>query len=141
MSFRMPEGDDDSFKRPGSVPFNWEIQPGVPKHTNSTSQHRRCLPQQLSPPPAMLSPSQSPSPPSSLRCFARPSIKHRHAKLSALLRCHSMSDHHAAVGGLTLNCVTGKHASKLEKNIPKKNNRRHTLNKCTLPIVHEDFGA
>lgn len=94
MSCRLPEESeldgDESFKfnRPGSVPFNWEIQPGVPKHINSTSQHRRCPPQQLSP-------SQSPSLPSSLRCSALPSIKHRHAKLSALLRRRPMSDHHS----------------------------------------------
>ncbi|XP_062209480.1 uncharacterized protein LOC133911301 [Phragmites australis] len=23
---------DESFKRPGSIPFKWEVQPGIPKH-------------------------------------------------------------------------------------------------------------
>ncbi|GFP89837.1 hypothetical protein PHJA_001127500 [Phtheirospermum japonicum] len=53
---------DDSFKKPGSVPFKWEIRPGVPKTQNpqtpsgdphfgygSRQQHQR---KQLKPPPA-----------------------------------------------------------------------------------------
>lgn len=29
---------DDSFKKPGSVPFKWEIRPGVPKHQTPQTQ-------------------------------------------------------------------------------------------------------
>ncbi|EEF42117.1 probable ion channel CASTOR [Ricinus communis] len=51
---------DDSFKKPGAVPFKWEIRPGVPK-----IQHHQ-QPKQLSPPKL-----PSPSPPFNLR---RPSV-------------------------------------------------------------------
>ncbi|KAL3638849.1 hypothetical protein CASFOL_016756 [Castilleja foliolosa] len=47
---------DDSFKKPGSVPFKWEIRPGVPKTQNPQTpsgdprkQHQR---KHLKPPPA-----------------------------------------------------------------------------------------
>ncbi|XP_058097452.1 uncharacterized protein LOC131242674 [Magnolia sinica] len=45
---------DDSFKRPGSVPFKWEIQPGIPKeaHQNPISHQK---PHKLRPPPAGIS--------------------------------------------------------------------------------------
>ncbi|KAJ9146264.1 hypothetical protein P3X46_028551 [Hevea brasiliensis] len=44
---------DDSFKKPGAVPFKWEIRPGVPKiHTHQ----QKLQPKQLSP-PALPSPS------------------------------------------------------------------------------------
>lgn len=57
---------DDSFKKPGSVPFKWEIQPGVPKllttQTQTEKKHQRKQKQQpfpekpakLKPPPAGL---------------------------------------------------------------------------------------
>ncbi|GAV71920.1 hypothetical protein CFOL_v3_15409 [Cephalotus follicularis] len=44
---------DDSFKKPGAIPFNWEIRPGVPKIQQQL--------QQKQPPPSL--PSPSPSPP------------------------------------------------------------------------------
>ncbi|CAH1423371.1 unnamed protein product [Lactuca virosa] len=53
----MPIAIDDSFKQPGSVPFKWEIRPGVPKLHNhhqpppSNSNHR---PSSLKPPPSSL---------------------------------------------------------------------------------------
>ncbi|GAB4844151.1 hypothetical protein Ancab_037458 [Ancistrocladus abbreviatus] len=52
---------DGSFKKPGAVPFKWEIKPGVPKfhplHPDSVSvNHRResltSTPQKLTPPPS-----------------------------------------------------------------------------------------
>lgn len=64
--------DDDSFKKPGSVPFKWEIRPGVPKlqttqtqpgrHSGPEKQHQRKqnqppfpeTPRKLKPPPAGL---------------------------------------------------------------------------------------
>ncbi|XP_008807682.1 uncharacterized protein At4g04980-like [Phoenix dactylifera] len=51
---------DESFKRPGSIPFKWEIQPGIPKphsHSNPSSP----LETKLSPPPSRTPPSPSPS--------------------------------------------------------------------------------
>ncbi|KAK1275816.1 hypothetical protein QJS04_geneDACA001862 [Acorus gramineus] len=56
---------DESFKRPGSVPFKWEIQPGTPKrqlHETTTSKPSAML----SPPPAFFSRSLS-LPPSDRR--------------------------------------------------------------------------
>ncbi|XP_010912538.1 uncharacterized protein [Elaeis guineensis] len=50
---------DESFKRPGSIPFKWEIQPGIPKpDTQSTTSSPWTT--KLSPPPSMTPPSQSP---------------------------------------------------------------------------------
>ncbi|ESQ27380.1 hypothetical protein EUTSA_v10019445mg [Eutrema salsugineum] len=42
---------DDSFKRPGTVPFSWEIRPGVPKTRNSQPGNTPLLqpPKKLSP--------------------------------------------------------------------------------------------
>ncbi|CAK9168734.1 unnamed protein product [Ilex paraguariensis] len=42
---------DDSFKKPGAIPFKWEIRPGVPKvqqqpHLQSSYDHHRPLPLQ-----------------------------------------------------------------------------------------------
>ncbi|WCJ44401.1 hydroxyproline-rich glycoprotein family protein [Euphorbia peplus] len=45
---------DDSFTKPGSIPFKWEIRPGVPKIQTQQKQYRK----QLSPPSL-----PSPSPP------------------------------------------------------------------------------
>ncbi|XP_052202482.1 uncharacterized protein LOC127808129 [Diospyros lotus] len=64
---------DDSFKKPGAIPFKWEIRPGVPKHQHqqqqqqpvsassnlrrSSAAHQRSsptAPTKLSPPPAGL---------------------------------------------------------------------------------------
>ncbi|KAJ4838350.1 hypothetical protein Tsubulata_026399 [Turnera subulata] len=47
------EGRDDSFKKPGAVPFKWEIRPGVPK----IQQHQKKPLPPLSPP---ILPSPSP---------------------------------------------------------------------------------
>ncbi|XP_042024939.1 uncharacterized protein LOC121772058 [Salvia splendens] len=64
--------NDDSFKKPGSIPFKWEIRPGVPKpqtqpgrrllESGSEKQHQRKqkvasiqeTPRKLKPPPAGL---------------------------------------------------------------------------------------
>ncbi|KAA8538404.1 hypothetical protein F0562_028050 [Nyssa sinensis] len=61
---------DDSFKKPGAVPFKWEIRPGVPKLQQPESKHHHrsfleqqqqsathhrsfsCAPQKLRPPPS-----------------------------------------------------------------------------------------
>lgn len=61
----MVDGDD-SFKRPGAVPFNWEIRPGIPKtrpdHNPTLLQPPKKLPPlRLKPAP----PSNPTSPPSS----------------------------------------------------------------------------
>lgn len=61
---------DESFKRPGSVPFQWEIKPGTPKpyFQSSPFQSRTTTmfaPKRLNPPPIMtppVSPCASPSP-------------------------------------------------------------------------------
>ncbi|KDP32827.1 hypothetical protein JCGZ_12119 [Jatropha curcas] len=45
---------DDSFRKPGSVPFKWEIRPGVPKIQH---QQQKQQPKKLSP-PTLPSPSQ-----------------------------------------------------------------------------------
>ncbi|CAI0395684.1 unnamed protein product [Linum tenue] len=54
---------DESFKKPGAVPFKWEIRPGVPKlqhhHHRQNKQHSP-LPKKLSP-PALSPPSSQPS--------------------------------------------------------------------------------
>ncbi|CAL1362489.1 unnamed protein product [Linum trigynum] len=53
---------DESFKKPGAVPFKWEIRPGVPKlqhHHHQNKQHPP-LPKKLSP-PALSPPSSQPS--------------------------------------------------------------------------------
>ncbi|EXB60118.1 hypothetical protein L484_013383 [Morus notabilis] len=55
-------GVDDSFKKPGSVPFKWEIKPGVPKVQSQQQQTKQQPPLQeppsplrkLRPPPAGL---------------------------------------------------------------------------------------
>ncbi|XP_073138045.1 uncharacterized protein [Henckelia pumila] len=39
---------DDSFKKPGAVPFKWEIRPGVPKFRNQQKQTQPVI----RPPPA-----------------------------------------------------------------------------------------
>lgn len=69
--------DDDgesSFKRPGAVPFNWEIRPGIPKTRDLTPDGGYDVPTLLQPPKKLsplqlkqLPPSSSSSPPSSPR--------------------------------------------------------------------------
>ncbi|XWS15156.1 hypothetical protein CRYUN_Cryun35bG0070100 [Craigia yunnanensis] len=50
---------DDSFKKPGAVPFKWEIRPGVPKVQQQQKQQEQSLPQkqkqqkQKQPPPPL----------------------------------------------------------------------------------------
>ncbi|CAL0315482.1 unnamed protein product [Lupinus luteus] len=45
--------DDYSFKRPGAVPFKWEIKPGVPKPQQDHEQHNLSPPSpKLMPPPS-----------------------------------------------------------------------------------------
>nr|XP_009414613.1 PREDICTED: uncharacterized protein LOC103995688 [Musa acuminata subsp. malaccensis] len=101
-------GIDDSFKRPGSIPFKWEIQPGVPKHGDDTmiTASPNVVTPKLSPPPSMhaAGTSSSPSPSSyqafsSLGCFPASSIRYRNykktAKLFSLMRRRSMSDRYS----------------------------------------------
>ncbi|XP_062098334.1 uncharacterized protein LOC133804185 [Humulus lupulus] len=49
-------GVDESFKKQGTVPFKWEIKPGVPKAQLQQNQdhhhHHRSPPQKLRPPPS-----------------------------------------------------------------------------------------
>ncbi|CAN1768386.1 hypothetical protein LINPERHAP1_LOCUS10610 [Linum perenne] len=63
---------DDSFKKPGAVPFKWEIRPGVPKlhHQHRQQQHSSPLQakKHLSPPTLL-----SPSPPSFISRSRHPS--------------------------------------------------------------------
>lgn len=60
---------DDSCRKPGAVPFKWEIRPGVPK----IRQHQQKKPPQgpqtqpLSPPTFVQRPSSSPAPPQKLK--------------------------------------------------------------------------
>ncbi|KAJ8618781.1 hypothetical protein MRB53_014967 [Persea americana] len=51
---------DDSFKRPGAVPFKWEIQPGVPKAQPPPPRHNPMS--QKTPPPKLSPPKLSPPP-------------------------------------------------------------------------------
>lgn len=64
---------DESFKRPGAVPFTWEIRPGVPKTRNHQTDHDPTLlqpPKKL--PPLRLKPlPPSPSSSSSLSSFSK----------------------------------------------------------------------
>lgn len=67
----MVDGDD-SFKRPGAVPFKWEVRPGVPK-TRPGDDHPTLLqpPNKLAPLKLKQSPpSNSPSPSSSSSFFS-----------------------------------------------------------------------
>ncbi|KAF3447021.1 hypothetical protein FNV43_RR12201 [Rhamnella rubrinervis] len=41
---------DDSFKKPGAIPFKWELKPGVPKHQH----HHKNQPPSVPPPPPPL---------------------------------------------------------------------------------------
>ncbi|KAJ7965517.1 Extensin-like protein [Quillaja saponaria] len=44
---------DESFKKPGAVPFKWEVKPGIPKLEEQLSDKlHRSLSQTLRPPPA-----------------------------------------------------------------------------------------
>ncbi|KAJ8490721.1 hypothetical protein OPV22_012442 [Ensete ventricosum] len=101
-------GIDDSFKRPGSIPFKWEIQPGVPKNRDATmiTASPNVVTPKLTPPPSMhaagTSPSVSPSSYqafSSLGCLPATSIRYRNykktAKLFSLPRRRSMSDQYS----------------------------------------------
>ncbi|KAJ8478559.1 hypothetical protein OPV22_022286 [Ensete ventricosum] len=53
---------DDSFRRPGRIPFQWEIRPGVPKPQHQPTLAASPPPptSKLSPPPCMTPPSLSP---------------------------------------------------------------------------------
>lgn len=60
-------GVDESFRQPGSVPFKWEIRPGVPK-VKQPGHHQRSSaitnpPLKLRPPPSSPRPSYIPTPP------------------------------------------------------------------------------
>ncbi|KAH7663687.1 hypothetical protein IHE45_14G072500 [Dioscorea alata] len=46
---------DESFKKPGSIPFQWEIEPGIPKENNNINHARLPSIPKLSPPPSLLS--------------------------------------------------------------------------------------
>ncbi|XP_062159604.1 uncharacterized protein LOC133866956 [Alnus glutinosa] len=54
---------DDSFKKPGAVPFKWEIKPGVPK----LQQHPHHQKQQQQQPPCNYHRTVLPTPPQKLR--------------------------------------------------------------------------
>nr|XP_019703703.1 uncharacterized protein LOC109505454 [Elaeis guineensis] len=83
---------DESFKKSGSIPFKWEIQPGIPKpypsHTTTPlplppklRSHTSMLPLSLPQSSNLLSPSASTSRPfPSQGCFPIPSVKHRDDK-------------------------------------------------------------
>ncbi|KAL8250776.1 hypothetical protein R6Q59_034469 [Mikania micrantha] len=61
---------DESFKKPGSVPFKWEIRPGVPKQVNHhqpKSNHIRTS--ALKPPPSSPTSLHFPSPKVTTRSF------------------------------------------------------------------------
>ncbi|WOL05441.1 hypothetical protein Cni_G14170 [Canna indica] len=66
FSRRLRSAEDESFRRPGSMPFKWEIQPGIskPQHGSATMAPSSppAAPAKLSPPPRMTAPSASPSP-------------------------------------------------------------------------------
>lgn len=55
---------DDSCRRPGSIPFKWEIKPGTPKphYVSSMAAAASYASPKLNPPPCMASPSPSQSP-------------------------------------------------------------------------------
>ncbi|CAN8312853.1 unnamed protein product [Cochlearia groenlandica] len=62
----VDEDGDDSFKRPGSVPFNWEIRPGIPKTRKLQPIDPTLLqPPKKLPPLRLNQPPPPPSPPSS----------------------------------------------------------------------------
>ncbi|PON47371.1 extensin-like protein [Parasponia andersonii] len=51
---------DESFKKPGAVPFKWEIKPGVPKQQQQKQQNQhRSISQQATGPPQKLRPPPS----------------------------------------------------------------------------------
>ncbi|KAG4194313.1 hypothetical protein ERO13_A06G046800v2 [Gossypium hirsutum] len=53
---------DDSFIKPGAVPFKWEIRPGVPKQTQNPKQQPPLPPLPLPPPPSPFINNQRSSP-------------------------------------------------------------------------------
>lgn len=55
--------DECSFKTPGSIPFKWEIKPGLPKSTAHSNSSYNSPPENLIPPPCMASVSISHSHP------------------------------------------------------------------------------
>ncbi|URE43435.1 hypothetical protein MUK42_14390 [Musa troglodytarum] len=70
---------DDSFKRPGRIPFQWEIRPGVPKpqHQPTPAASPPPTTSKLSRPPCMTPPSsnaRSPPLPQSLTRSASPQL-------------------------------------------------------------------
>ncbi|XP_008783509.1 uncharacterized protein LOC103702734 [Phoenix dactylifera] len=80
---------DESFKKPGSIPFKWEIQPGIPKPQPSPTTTPLPLPPKLRSCPSMLqsqssnllSPSAfTPQAFPSQGCFAIPLVKRRDDK-------------------------------------------------------------
>lgn len=71
---------DESFRKPGSIPFKWEIRPGIPKPHPSPTTTPLPLPPKLRSHPSSnpLSPSGSTSRAfPSQGCFPIPSVKHR----------------------------------------------------------------
>lgn len=83
METQKKASKDESFKRPGSIPFKWEIQPGIPKPHKRTTNAQKQLPK-LSPPPSYIGkqgplPLRHQAPPVSQGCFPVQvqSIKHR----------------------------------------------------------------
>lgn len=72
---------DESFKRPGSIPFKWEIEPGVPKIKRRAG--RTTLGEllvKLKPPPSMVTRPPSPKVYRSLSISSFTRHIHRHVK-------------------------------------------------------------
>ncbi|KAG6472453.1 hypothetical protein ZIOFF_069917 [Zingiber officinale] len=89
---------DDSFKRPGSISFKWEVQPGVPKQKNiigPDSPQKLCLPPVLCAISLPHSPALFPPPP----LMIGRTNEGKAVKVFAMLRRLSMSNHFASVRG------------------------------------------
>ncbi|ESQ34628.1 hypothetical protein EUTSA_v10009307mg [Eutrema salsugineum] len=98
----MVDGEG-SFKRPGAVPFNWEIRPGVPKTRNTQPDDPTLLQPPKKLPPLRLKqlpPSNQPSPssPSSSIIYdskTRPASPFAPPSSLFKLKPHPDSDHHS----------------------------------------------
>ncbi|KAL8144105.1 hypothetical protein V2J09_017137 [Rumex salicifolius] len=86
---------DDSYRKPGTIPFKWESRPGVPKPYKTATSDHHCSPAKLTPPPSSLGSGRSfrsvtrlrpdrhrPEPPMvvSDECFFSPLFRRRWAK-------------------------------------------------------------
>ena len=99
----LMEGNDkdEYFRRPGSIPFKWEIQPGIPKPHQLTSEKKP--PPKLSPPPSYVS-TRSPlprqAPPVSQGCFPVQPLK-RSKDASSVSQHRSVSARYASALSLS----------------------------------------